>query len=112
MFSKDINKKLMEKTGLNSILMVYGSYEYLSAMDELRTDLVFKMRSESLKAHMFKRSIKRKERLVAYIQYFIEEELRKGVVSSRFSEAAGKRMNEILESNRTQAESIDCYFEE
>ena len=73
MFGKDVNKKLMEKVGLNSILMSYGNYEYLNAMDELRTDLLFKMRSESLKAHMFKRNIQRKERLVAYIQYFIEE---------------------------------------
>jgi len=89
MFAKDVNKKLMEKVGLNSILMSYGNYEYLNAMEELRIDLLYKMRSESLKAHMFKRSIQRKERLVAYIQYFIEEELKYGIISSRFNESAG-----------------------
>ena len=33
MFNQDVNKKLMEKVGLSSILSKYGSYEYLNAMD-------------------------------------------------------------------------------
>ena len=73
MFNKEVNKKLMEKVGLGSVLSNYGSYEYLNAMDELRIDLLYKMRSESLRCHMFQRNIQKKERLVAYVQYFVEE---------------------------------------
>lgn len=53
MFNKEVNRKLMDKVGLGSILSKYGSYEYLNAMDELRTDLMYTMRSESLRCHMF-----------------------------------------------------------
>lgn len=42
---------------------------------------------------MLGRSIQKKERLEAYVQYFVEEELKSGIVSSRFSEAARKRMD-------------------
>jgi len=92
--------------------MKYGSYEYLNAMDDLRMDIMFRMRSESLKQHLFGRNVQKKDRLTAYVQYFVEEELRSGKVSSRFSESASRRMQEIEESNKTQLECIDCYFEE
>ena len=59
---------------------------------------------------MFGRNIQKKERLVAYIQYFVEDELKNGNVSSRFSQTAGRRMEEILRNNQIQAECIDCYF--
>lgn len=85
MFNRDVNKKLMEKVGLSSVLSKYGSYEYLHAMDELRVDIMFKMRSENLKSHMLDRNLKKKDRLIAYAQYFVEDELRSGIISSRFS---------------------------
>ena len=92
MFNKEVNKKLIEKVGLGPILMKYGNYEYLNSMDDLRMDIVFRMRNESLKQHLFSRNIQKKERLTAYVQYFVEEELRHGHVSSRFSEAASQRI--------------------
>ena len=48
-------------------------------------DLMYKMRSESLRSHMFQRNLQKKDRLVAYVQYFVEEELKLGKISSRFS---------------------------
>jgi hypothetical protein len=111
MFNKELNKKLIEKVGLGSILELHGSYEFLNAMEDLKLDLVFRMRSENLKTHLLDRNIQKRERLAAYVQYFVEEELRCGKISSRFSETAGKRMEQILLSNRCQDECIDCYFE-
>ena len=92
MFDREVNKKLIEKVDLSSIVNQYGTYEFLNAMEELRADLLLRMRSENLKTHLFNRSISKKERLTAYIQYFVEDELRGGKISSRFSEAANKRM--------------------
>lgn len=50
------------------------------------------MKAENLKSHMLDRTLSKKEMLAAYVQYFIEEELKKGKISSRFNDAANKRM--------------------
>lgn len=73
MFNIEVNNKLIDKAGLSSIVSQYGKYEYLNAMEELRSDIVLRMRSENLKTHLFSRNISKKDRLTAYIQYFVEE---------------------------------------
>ena len=85
MFNREVNQKTVEKAGLGSILKTYGSYEYTNAMEDLRVEMMFRMRSENLKSHMFGRNLQKKERLEAYVQYFVEEELKYGKISSRFS---------------------------
>lgn len=72
-FEANINNKLLEKVGLGSIVNQYGTYEYQNAMEELRNDILLRMRTENLKTHLFSRSISKKEMLTAYIQYFVEE---------------------------------------
>ena len=73
MFDRELNKRLVEKVGLSSIVNSYGVYAFQSAMEELKMDLLLRMRSESVKSHLFNRSIQKKDRLAAYIQYFVEE---------------------------------------
>jgi len=90
--------------------MKYGVLEYQNAMEELRLEIMFRMRGESLKSHLFNRVIQKKDRLAAYVQYFLEVELKTGKISGRFSDAAGKRIDEILRSKKEQDEFIDCYL--
>jgi hypothetical protein len=42
---------------------------------------------------MFNRNLLRKERLVAYVQYFVEDELKHGKISSRCGESASRKMD-------------------
>ena len=72
MFDKKVDKKILLRVGFADILTRFGSYEYLNAMEELRTDVLFKMRNENLKFHLLRRNISRRDRLTAYIQYFVE----------------------------------------
>lgn len=44
MFNKEVNLRQVEKVRLGSIVRDYGSYEFLNAMDDLRMDIVFRMR--------------------------------------------------------------------
>lgn len=92
MFDKEPNQKIIQKTGLGQIFREFGAYAFQNAMEELRLHIMLRMRSENLKSHMFNRTLSKKDILAAYVQYFIEEELRIGKISSRFNEAANKRM--------------------
>ena len=111
MFDRQVNQKLINKAGLGYIFNKYGSYEYQNAMEELRTDMLLRMRTENLKSHLFNRNLKKRDHLSAYVQYFVEEQLKKGIISSRFSYSASKRMKEILKSNKSQNDFIDYYLD-
>ena len=76
MFDRELNKKLVEKVRLGPIVNNYGAYAFQNAMEELRMDILLRMRTESVKSHLFNRNIQKKDRLTAYIQYFVEKSSR------------------------------------
>jgi len=62
-------------------------------------------------SHLCDRKIQKKERLGAYIQYFLIDELKAGKITQRFGDDASKRIEEILTKTKQQNEFIDYCLE-
>jgi len=80
-------------------------------MTELKFEILFRMRESCLMSHLCDRKIQKKERLGAYIQYFLIDELKAGKITQRFGDDASKRIEEILTKTKQQNEFIDYCLE-
>lgn len=111
MFDNEINRKLLEKVGLWSIAQKFDLSTYAEAMNELKLEILFRMRESCLLSHLSDRKIQKRERLGAYIQYFLADEMKAGKITHRFGESASRRIEEILAQTREQNDFIDYCLE-
>jgi hypothetical protein len=111
MFDTAINRRLLEKVGLWSMVQRFDLSVYAEAMNELKLEILFRMRESCLLSHLSDRKIQKKERLGAYIQYFLNDEMKSGKVTHRFGESASRRIEEILAQTRRENDFIDYCLE-
>jgi hypothetical protein len=52
-------------------------------MEQLREEVVFRMNASTLMKYLIESQIQRKDRLLAYAEYFIKYELKKGDILQR-----------------------------
>lgn len=62
--------------------------------------MFFVMKNESIKSHLLDRKVQNKERLEAFVLYFLHEELRKGRIANRQGERATKEIEKMLRQSK------------
>lgn len=73
MFNKKLDYKSLKKLNMLDLVNDFGEKSYQDAMNDLKQEITMRMKGESIKSHLLDRNIKKKDRLAAYILYFIEE---------------------------------------
>ena len=107
MFNGKHEPKLMEKFKLDCIVKQYGKNDFSLAMDELREEICGRMRISAIKSHLIGRKIQKKERVVAYITFFIQEELQRASISYRLNYESARRIEELMNQVREENDFID-----
>lgn len=110
LFDSDRDEKLLEKYQLSQVIASHGIEDYKEAIEEIKKGILFKMKSENVKSHLLDRRVQHKERLAAFIFYFLHEEMKVGKIANRLSEKATQKVEKILLQSKEEINFMDSFF--
>ena len=106
MFDLDVNMKLLKKEGLVETENQFNSKDIKEAMEELKCEILLRLKESNIRSNLIKREITKKEVLLAYIQHFLHDELETGDIKARFGVNGAIKINKIVNKSRIEEDFI------
>jgi lysophospholipid acyltransferase (LPLAT)-like uncharacterized protein len=63
LFDEEINLKLIKKYGFDNVVGSHGIEVFKEAVEAIKNEILYRMKSESIKSHLLDRRVRNKERL-------------------------------------------------
>lgn len=106
MFDLDVNIKLLKKEGLVETENQFNSKDIKEAMEELKCEILMRLKESNIRSNLIKREITNKEVLLAYIQHFLHDELETGDIKARFGVNGAIKIDNIVNKSRIDEDFI------